>query len=87
MRSLKFIKLLSPHGWICTKPEQMMARLDAYHERMEAMRDISLEKMEACVGKTETMDFEANPEEIESKGEHEDEVPKEEAVVWKLSEH
>jgi hypothetical protein len=47
----------------------MMARVDSH-----------LEKMEACLGKTETMDLEANPEEIESDAVHE-EVPKEEAAM------
>jgi hypothetical protein len=42
--------------------------------------DAQLEKMEACLGKTEATDLEANREEIESKGEYE-EVPKEQAAV------
>jgi hypothetical protein len=47
----------------------MMARMDSH-----------LEKMEACLGKTEATDFEANPEEIESEAVHE-EVPKEGAAI------
>jgi hypothetical protein len=39
-----------------------------------------LEKMEACLGKTETTDLEANSEETESWAEYED-VPKEEAAM------
>jgi hypothetical protein len=42
--------------------------------------DSQLEKVEACLGEKEAMDLEVNPEEIESKVEHE-EVPKEEATV------
>jgi hypothetical protein len=67
--------------------EGMYAKLDAHHERMMAMMDSHLEKMEAMVNvfeerfkKMETTDLEANPEERESKAEHE-EVPKEEAAV------
>jgi hypothetical protein len=39
-----------------------------------------LEKMDACLGKTEATDVEANPEEIEFDSEHQ-EIPKEEATV------
>jgi hypothetical protein len=47
----------------------MMTKLHAHHERMMA-----------CLGKTEAMDLEANPEEMQSEAEHL-EVPKEEAAV------
>jgi hypothetical protein len=50
----------------------MMAKLDAHHERMMA-----------CLGKSEDMDFEANPEEIKSVAEHQ-EVTVEEAAVKSL---
>jgi hypothetical protein len=39
-------------------------------EKMMAKMDFQLEKMEACLGKTEATDLEANPEEIESEVEH-----------------
>jgi hypothetical protein len=42
--------------------------------------DSQLQKIEACLGKTEATDLEANPEEVESKAKHE-EIPKEEASV------
>jgi hypothetical protein len=54
--------------------------MEAHHERMMTKTDSQLEKMKACLGKTEAADLEANPEEIESEAEHE-EVPKEEAAV------
>jgi hypothetical protein len=67
----------------------MMARpepkLNGRHERMMARLDSQLEKMEACLEKTQAMDLEVNPEEIESEVVHE-EVPKEEAAI-KQSEH
>jgi hypothetical protein len=57
--------------------EEILAELDAYHERMMARMYSQLEKMEACLGKTEATDLETNPE---SEAEHEV-VPKEEAAV------
>jgi hypothetical protein len=45
-----------------------------------AMMDSKPQKLEACLGKTEATDLEANPEETESETEHK-EVPKEEAIV------
>jgi hypothetical protein len=60
--------------------EEILAKLHACHERMMARMDFQLEKMEACLGNMESTDLEADPEEIESKVEHE-EVPKEEAAV------
>jgi hypothetical protein len=56
--------------------EKMMAKLDAHHERMMFRMNSQLEKMEAT-------DLEANPEEMQSKVEHE-EVPKEEVTVETL---
>jgi hypothetical protein len=50
-----------------------MAAMKASHERIKALMVISLEK-------TEAMDLEANPEEIESETENE-KVPKEEAAM------
>jgi hypothetical protein len=47
---------------------------------MMARMDFQVKKMETCIEKTEAKDFEANPEEIESKSEHQ-EVPNEEAAV------
>jgi hypothetical protein len=46
--------------------EEMLTKLDAHHERMMARIGSQLEKMEACLGKTEAMDLETNSEEIES---------------------
>jgi hypothetical protein len=60
--------------------EEMLAKLDAHDERLMARMDSQLEKMEACLGKMEAADLEANPEEIEFKAERE-EIPKEEAAV------
>jgi hypothetical protein len=33
--------------------EEMLAKFDVHHERMMARMDSKLEKMEACLGKTE----------------------------------
>jgi hypothetical protein len=60
--------------------EEMLAKMEANQERMMARMDTQLEKMEACVGKTEVMNLDANPEEIVPESEHE-EVPKEEAAM------
>jgi hypothetical protein len=49
----------------------MLAKLDAHHERTMPGMDCQLEKMEACLGKTETIDLEANPDETESRADHE----------------
>jgi hypothetical protein len=43
--------------------EEMLAKLDAHHERKMARMDSQLEKMKACLGKMEATDLEANPEE------------------------
>jgi hypothetical protein len=48
----------------------MLAKLDAHHKRMMARMDSQLDKIEVCLEKTEAMDLEANPEEIESKLDH-----------------
>jgi hypothetical protein len=42
--------------------EKMMAKLDASHQRMMARMDSKLETVEACLGKTEATDLQANPE-------------------------
>jgi hypothetical protein len=55
----------------------MLAKIDARHERMMVRMDSQLE---SCLEKTEAMDLEANPEEIESEAKHE-EIPKEEVTV------
>jgi hypothetical protein len=60
--------------------EEMLAKLDAIHERMMAQMDSHLKKMKVCLGKTEAMDAEANPEETESEAEHQ-EVSKQEATM------
>jgi hypothetical protein len=39
--------------------QEMLAKLDAHHERMMVRMDSWLKKMEACLGKTEAMDLEA----------------------------
>lgn len=48
--------------------------------RMMAKIDSQLEKMEACLSRTEATDLEANSEEIKTEVVHE-EVPKEKAIV------
>jgi hypothetical protein len=45
--------------------EEHPGKVVAYHQT-----DVSLEKMEACLEKTEAKDVEANPEEIDSEAEH-----------------
>jgi hypothetical protein len=50
---------------------------------MMAKMDSQVEKMEACLGKMEATNLEANPEEMKSVAVHE-EVPKEEAAVETL---
>jgi hypothetical protein len=60
--------------------EEMLTKMETHHERMMARMDSQLEKMEVCLGKAEAMNLEGNPEEKQSKAEHE-EVPKEEATV------
>jgi hypothetical protein len=44
--------------------EEMLAELDVQHQRMMTRMDSQLEKMEACLEKTETTDLETNPKEI-----------------------
>jgi hypothetical protein len=61
----------------------MLAKMETNQERMMDKMDSQLEKMEACLGKTEATDFEANSEEIDSEAVHE-EVPKGEAAVRTL---
>jgi Mg2+ and Co2+ transporter CorA len=56
-----------------TNHKNMLARLDAHHDRMMAWMNSQLEKREACLKKTEST------EEIKSKSEHQ-EVPKEGAA-------
>jgi hypothetical protein len=65
----------------------MAARLEAKIEeiksgqvKMKSTVSPIERKMEACLGKTEATDLEANPEEIQSKAVHR-EVPNEEATV------
>jgi hypothetical protein len=41
----------------------MLNKSDAHHERMMARMNSQLEKMEACLGKMEATDLEANPKE------------------------
>jgi hypothetical protein len=55
--------------------EEILAKLDAYHERMLARMGSQLRKMEACLEKVK-----ANPEEMKSVVEHHD-VPMQEAAV------
>jgi hypothetical protein len=42
--------------------EEMLARMEAHNERMMAKMDTQLEEMEACLGKTDATNLEANPE-------------------------
>jgi hypothetical protein len=60
--------------------EEMLAKLDAHHERMMSRMAYQLGKMEACLVKIEATDLEANPEGKDTAVEQQ-EVPKEEAVV------
>jgi hypothetical protein len=63
--------------------KEMLAKIEAHHERMMARMNSQLEKMEACLGKTGDIDLEASPEEIMFEVEHE-EVPKEAVAVETL---
>jgi hypothetical protein len=58
--------------------EEMMAKLDAHHDWIMARVAFQLEKMEACLGRTKTVDLEANTREkefeVEHKKIHEEEV-------------
>jgi hypothetical protein len=70
-------------GWMLARIDsfqEVMAKLDAHYERMEALVDVSVKKMKACLQKMEATDLEANPGEIESESLHE-EVPKEDTTV------
>jgi hypothetical protein len=60
--------------------EEMLGKLDCHHEMTMARMSSQLEKIDACPGKAEATDLEANPEETESEEEHE-EVPKEKTIV------
>jgi hypothetical protein len=80
LKEMKEEMLARLEAMIQNNHDKMMARLDAHHERMMARMDSQVEKVEACQEKTETMDLEANPEEIGSESEHQ-EVPSEEAAV------
>jgi hypothetical protein len=53
--------------------KEMMDKLDAHHERMIA-----------CLGKTEAMDLEVNPDEIQSEAEHRGSLKN--MLLWKLAE-
>jgi hypothetical protein len=53
------------------KTNQATARLRQIKVEMMAKMDSQLEKMEACLGKMEAIDLEANPEGMESKAVHE----------------
>jgi hypothetical protein len=48
--------------------QEMLAKLEANQERMMAQMDSQLEKMEACLGKMEATDLEANPGETRVRG-------------------
>jgi hypothetical protein len=61
--------------------EEIMAKLAAHHERMMARMDSQLKKMEACLGKMEAMDLEANPEEKEAMVYQHQEVLNEVAIL------
>jgi hypothetical protein len=64
---------------------RMDAKLDASHKMMMAKLDAHNEKIMASLGKTETTDFKATPEEMESVTEQQ-EIPKEDAVVMPVRE-
>jgi hypothetical protein len=64
---------------IKTNQEEMMAKMETHQERMMAKMDSQLNKMEACLGKMEATDREANPEEMKSIVVYE--VSEEEAAV------
>jgi hypothetical protein len=71
-------------SWMEAKTDAHLKEIRADQElvkdEMLAKMGSQLEKMEACLGKTEVTDFEANPEEIVCESEHV-EVPKEETAV------
>jgi recombination DNA repair RAD52 pathway protein len=71
VREMKEEMMARLEALIQNNQELMMARLDSNHKRIMARMDSQVEKMEACLEKTETT------EEIESNAEHE-EVPNEE---------
>jgi hypothetical protein len=65
----------------------LVSRIEDNNEKFEVLRDILISQMDAlqerimaCLGKTEATDLKANPEEMQSKAEHQD-VPKEQVVV------
>jgi hypothetical protein len=66
--------IMDPFDHLIAIVKQMMAMLDAHHERIMAP-----------LGKTEATDFKANPEEMESVTEQQ-EIPKEEAAVLPVGE-
>jgi hypothetical protein len=49
-------------SWPSTPVKRKLVKLVVHHERMMARMDSQLEKMEACLGKREATDLEANPE-------------------------
>jgi hypothetical protein len=58
------------------------AKMAAAHEEIMAKLDVPHERIMSCVGKTESMYLETNPEEMQSGEEHQ-EVPK--MPQWKLA--
>jgi hypothetical protein len=62
--------------------EEMLDKLDVHHKRMAARMDSQLQKMDACLGKMEATDLEANPERKKSVAVHE-KVLKEEVALKK----
>jgi hypothetical protein len=60
--------------------EEMKEGINSGQAEKKSTVSAILEKTEACLGKTEATDLEANPQEIESEAEHE-EVPKKEASI------
>jgi hypothetical protein len=65
---------------LISKMDGHHARTEANHKWMMAKLDAHHKMMMACLGKTEAMDLETNPEETESGANHW-EVPKEDATV------
>jgi hypothetical protein len=65
--------------------QQMLERLLAGQEQMIAMLNAHNERMMAYLEKTDATDLKANPEEMQSTGDHQ-EIPKQEAAVMPVGE-
>jgi hypothetical protein len=77
MEMQQMLELLKP---LHQKLDAMQEEMTASHKEIMAKLDAHHEKIMACLGKTETTDLEANPEEMKSEEVHR-EVSKEDAVM------